>query len=118
MIAAFKVPPENPKREYIDREAVIKSCCNACDGYCECVECDCLSCKLEHRCDMIQELADFPAADVREVKRGEWIEAHNTLGQYFERCSECGTYIESIYFANDYNVNFCPNCGARMEEQT
>ena len=60
-------------------------------------------------------LEAIPAADVRPVVRGKWIEAHDTSGHDYERCSECGTYIESIYFANDYNVNYCPNCGARMD---
>lgn len=36
-------------------------------------------------------------------------------GGDFFRCSECGCYIEKTYFANDYNVRYYPNCGARMD---
>lgn len=47
-----------------------------------------------------------------EPKRGKWIE-HNPhqwgLGIVFE-CSECG---EEVYCEA---CNYCPNCGARMEE--
>ena len=53
--------------DYISRKELIKSFCNECDGYCEFVECDCISCKSEHRCAMVQEIDAIPAADVRPV---------------------------------------------------
>lgn len=47
-----------------------------------------------------------------EPKRGKWIE-HNPhtwgLGIVFE-CSECGEKVDCE------TCNYCPNCGARMEE--
>jgi predicted RNA-binding Zn-ribbon protein involved in translation (DUF1610 family) len=57
---------------------------------------------------------DMPAADVVEVKHGKWAEAHDTSGHNYQRCTECGIYIQDIFFANDYDANFCPNCGADM----
>ena len=57
------------------------------------------------------------ADDVVEVKHGKWAAAHDTSGHDYERCTECGIYIEGIFFANDYDVNFCPNCGADMRER-
>ena len=48
-----------------------------------------------------------------ERKRGRWINVYDS-GVAFKRCSECGIYVEDIFFANDYEVNFCPNCGADM----
>lgn len=50
-------------------------------------------------------LQDFPAADVRPVRYGKW-ENHG----WSIRCSECGY---DMPFATR---NFCPNCGAEMEE--
>ena len=52
------------------------------------------------------------------AKHGEWMHGWYTSGHYYERCSECGTEIEETFFGNDYNVNFCPNCGARMDGET
>lgn len=52
-----------------------------------------------------------------EQRKGKWIDATDTSGGDYYRCSECGTYIEKMYFANDYMVNFCPNCGADMREE-
>lgn len=62
-------------------------------------------------------IANIPAADVREVKRGHIEEDENT----YLWCSECGCNITlASYEMPNGNLilrpNFCPNCGARMEE--
>lgn len=57
----------------------------------------------------------IPAADVREVKRGRWINQEADS----EMCSACGSrfYISALFAVgiND-EPNFCPNCGANMTE--
>lgn len=53
----------------------------------------------------------IPSARVK----GKWINSYDFHGNHYKRCSECGTYIETTFFANDYFMNFCPNCGAEME---
>ena len=55
--------------EYIERGAFIKSICNSCDGYCDKVDCDCLDCKRDCRCEMVIDIADATAADVVEVDK-------------------------------------------------
>lgn len=66
--------------------------------------------------DVADRMEMIPAADVAEVKHGEWIpqieynfEIHDDdLAGYC--CSICGLfYIEQH--------NFCPNCGAKMEDR-
>lgn len=66
----------------------------------------------------ISELRKIPAADVDEVKHGEWemIPPPKVYedGAYVRfRCSECGTEYGSL-------GRYCRNCGARMDgrEQT
>ena len=51
-------------------------------------------------------LLNFPTI---EPKKGKWI-TKSTNGEMFDCCSACG-YVEW-----DEPKNFCPNCGARMEE--
>ena len=52
---------------------------------------------------------DAPAADVAEVKHGEWIDDY-----YDMLCSECGK--QWSYFDNDtQDFKHCPNCGAKMD---
>lgn len=54
-----------------------------------------------------------PAADVRPVARGKWID-HQEGRWIYAKCSECGT-------VHDVKSNFCPNCGSYMrlrEEET
>ena len=53
--------------------------------------------------------------ECNKFRHGRWIDAHFVSGGDFYRCSECGCYIEKTYFANDYNVRYCPNCGAKND---
>lgn len=51
-------------------------------------------------------IAEAPAADVVEVKRGRWV------GSAFDTaCSACGIY-QSFHIGR---TKYCPNCGARMD---
>ena len=73
---------------------------------------------LDLNCRQIATATSVPLrqSDVSEAKHGKWIDAADTSGGEYYRCSECGTYIEKVYFANDYMANYCPNCGADMRE--
>ena len=64
-----------------------------------------------------------PAADVVEVRHGEWVLEHETYGQMM--CSVCGKECpterkpdpyEECRMTNFYiKSNYCPNCGAKMD---
>lgn len=89
--------------EYIEREATIELYCQKCKGYYDghCIhrgECD---------VDVIQTA---PAADVKPVKRGRWINDGDCL-----ICSYCHTAYSSWFRGS----NYCAECGADMrgEEQ-
>lgn len=56
---------------------------------------------------IVNNIDEQPTIDA-PVKRGKWIEK-STGGEPFYRCSECG-YVEW-----DTLYNYCPNCGARMD---
>ena len=102
--------------EYINRDEFIKSQCHSCDGYCDVIECDCLNCKHKCRCDTIADLLDYPAADVVERKKGTW-KKEMVCGGFREdwdyTCSVCGDAVR-----NPNAINFCPNCGADMREES
>ena len=53
----------------------------------------------------LQSISDMPAADVAPVRHGRWKRYGKNLGE----CSECG---EIVAIRN----NYCPNCGAKMDE--
>lgn len=59
----------------------------------------------------IDYLDEVPAADVRPVVRGKWVE--DDYG--FVRCSTCGMEWEE---PEHPKTNYCPNCGADMREVT
>lgn len=62
-----------------------------------------------------EALDRVPVVDAVPVRHGKWIHevryTIDSLHSYQQnRCSECGmTYIT--------NTKYCPNCGARMEEE-
>lgn len=72
---------------------------------------------LYNQCNLTVGLAAalMPEIEAEPVRHGRWIDAHFVDGRDFFRCSECGCYIEKTFFANDYNVRYCPNCGALMD---
>lgn len=63
------------------------------------------------------EIKNAPTVDAVPVKHGKWIDE----GQYADffphhawRCSECGEHVIEI---DTPWYRYCPNCGARMDEE-
>ena len=95
------------EKKYIDIEAAIKLFNFA--------VLDCLGMEPTIRAgDIIKALESIPAADVREVKKGRWVE-DRALGPI---CSVCGETAAAGYDEEPWPTPYCPFCGARMEEQT
>ena len=63
-------------------------------------------------------LQTIPAADVEPVRHGHWIEEYD-CGYITPHCSECGeTALTKEETSYDYVYSsYCPNCGAKMDEQ-
>jgi hypothetical protein len=77
------------EKEYIEREAALEAA------------------KKSHLYfDLKPIINSIPAADVRPVVRGKW---EYNPGDNIPYCSEC-------MMPQDSECNFCPNCGAMMEE--
>ena len=72
---------------------------------------------LNRAVDLVQYTRDFianvPAADVVECKRGEWVQIG--YDELMDRitCSCCNEYFSTIDNCTE-QFNFCPNCGADM----
>lgn len=66
-------------------------------------------------CECALRVKNAPTIEAEPVRHGRWLNAHVADGADFKKCSECACYIENLYFANDYNVRYCPNCGAKMD---
>jgi hypothetical protein len=77
----------------------------------------------ERSCDevwhTVRALRDFydwvMSENAVEPKQGEWINGGSTNGSYYKRCNQCFAVIDETFFADDFDVNFCPNCGAKMK---
>ena len=64
----------------------------------------------------------LPAADVVEVRHGEWKQATEPCGWHDVDCVVCSACGESWVLDGDFDFdvvkdfwNYCPNCGARMD---
>ena len=64
----------------------------------------------------------IPAADVVEVRHGEWMQTTEPLGWSDVDCIECSACGESWVISDelcfdDYKDGwkYCPNCGAKMD---
>lgn len=95
-------------KEYIERDEVIERIrfyCLDCESLKRYGDACCDSCGIG---DALYIIDDQPAADVVEVRHGEWFDDY-----YVMFCSECGK--QWSYFDNDtQDFKHCPNCGAKM----
>lgn len=84
--------------ELIEREAANEFICQTCDAAegTFCVRCD------------GNPLSSIPAADVVEVRHGQWVYEPG----HIPHCSECGRYSDD---ADTGEAICCPFCGARMD---
>ena len=93
-------------KEYIERER-LKEAFNA--------DLQTLQSLDEHTMNLILiEIDEAPAADVAPVRHGHWNDINPAVLKpgvnWVCRCSECGC-------PQDYKHNYCPSCGARMDEK-
>lgn len=58
-------------------------------------------------------MVDAPAADVVEVKHGEWIESFSNCVRHYD-CPFCD-YGYAILGRAPTLPNYCQNCGAKMD---
>lgn len=56
----------------------------------------------------------FPAADVAPVRHGRWVSVPHKLARVCSVCNRDEPYKFADIDADVYN--YCPNCGARMDE--
>ena len=62
---------------------------------------------IEDMQDVIYALRDFPTIDAEPVRHGKWIVTNEGV----VKCSECKRKFILL------KENYCPHCGARMDEE-
>jgi DNA-directed RNA polymerase subunit RPC12/RpoP len=67
------------------------------------------------RQDAEDDLKSIPDADVKEVKRGEWVEDF-MVGEGVYRCTNCDDKFVTLEGTPyDNRLFYCPFCGAKMD---
>ena len=73
-----------------------------------------------------QDIADWyekcinetAAADVAPVRHGQWLYSYETISDVkIYICSECRSEIAIDKYDNIEEYNYCPHCGAKMDEK-
>ena len=62
-------------------------------------------------------VSELPTVDAEPVRHGHWDEWDDTMFNTVYRCSVCGEDFVLIDGTPSDNLyNYCPNCGAKMDE--
>ena len=72
----------------------------------------------------IQDIKNEPTIDAEPVRHGKWIEKevlrftdNKAIGEWQSaRCSVCGKYHTTPYMYYFSHYDYCPVCGAKMDE--
>lgn len=100
--------------EYISKhepiEEIKRIYCTSCNSYNGAM---CRACEHQDDIDIIE---DTKAADVQPVHCGEWENEYLEDDVWWAECTNCKNETHSR-FGRVSSYAFCPNCGARMEQE-
>ena len=75
--------------------------------------------RAKNKDDTLHRIQSLPSADavqgewVRKVKEYNDCDGHRAY--YWYECSECGAKPPKDTWGNEWHSDYCPSCGARME---
>ena len=95
----------------IDAEALIKWLTTETGFKTNCEDCTCIDCL---DCIIEEAIKNAPTIEAKPVVHGRWISKNAHGYEWVFVCSNCD-YIDGYPF-NDRS-NYCPNCGAKMDEK-
>lgn len=90
------------EKQIEEMAAIAAHCCD-----CRCMECDCIGTG-EASCYEVKAANALYNAGYRKQSEGKWKKRGNE-----KTCSLC----KFIYYSNNDEWNFCPNCGAKMGKE-
>ena len=103
--------------EYIDRKKIVLETCGGCTRQVD------LLCRHPEPCGrLIDAFLTRDAESVAPVVHGKWINEgpYKSVGGDWMKAQECSV-CHAIYTSNGNtpwsNHNYCPNCGAKMDEK-
>ena len=67
--------------------------------------------------DVLERIYDMPTVDAEPVRHGRWVKHVMDIPEHPSRCSKCGWGDHHIRRQTVQEFRFCPNCGAKMDEE-
>lgn len=89
--------------DYISRQAALNTLCDNCETF--------HVMRPHYPCKIYTTIEKLPQVEGESVRHGHWIDYAGTIGN---ECSACHTWLDVLQGTAE--LNFCPNCGARMDE--
>ena len=96
--------------EYIEKDEAIRKAVDACIKV--------VGHEISHidAVDIAEIMDSIPAADVVEVRHGEWLDngdrdSNGVIKPFAISCSVCGSSVGTSW------MRYCPNCGAKMNRK-
>ena len=103
--------------DLISREALKNAIATARTNYNTCPEYNEL---FKYFSDLVSAMIDkMPAVDAEPVRHGKWLKVSRMLPPEWhdkKRCSVCANFALNDRLGRVRLSNYCPNCGAKMEE--
>lgn len=93
------------EKEYIERDMYYQKINGLSKGGCGDYPLYCLAIN-----DCMNVLDEMPAADVEPVKHGHWINEN-----FYTHCSACGKMAIYDKYGQEFESDYCPHCGAKMD---
>ena len=74
---------------------------------------------LWHYGEVLPKIIELLEVDVAPVRHGRWEAFEDMMLDTCYRCSECGRefYLADCSTPQENEYNYCPNCGAKMDEE-
>lgn len=93
------------EKEYIERDMYYQKINGLSKGGCGDYPLYCLAIN-----DCMNVLNEMPAADVAPVRHGCWINEN-----FYTHCSACGKMAIYDKYGQEFESDYCPHCGAKMD---
>lgn len=65
-----------------------------------------------------QDVRQIQKIEAEPVRHAHWIQGEGIFCRHIVKCSHCGNFLDmGGVNAGRGNANFCPNCGAKMDDR-
>ena len=65
-----------------------------------------------------QVVKEQPSVEAEPVRHGKWLTDNDAFKRMYLVCSLCKRATQTPWYVGGFLYDYCPNCGAKMDEAT